>query len=174
MVNYLHIFSPIIGLGVNVICQVCCCRCITGFSLLKSVFVGFAIGIFSLLLIELYYFKQLSLLLQGNISSIFVCAVTYSTLGYGYFHFINLGETARRIRILRELYDSKEGLSMTEILERYNAKDIIEKRIDRLINTGQIIYKDRRYYIGSRVMLFIAKMIAVMKLIVTGKKNEFT
>ena len=173
MIGYLHIFSPVISLGVNVMCQVCCCRYIRGFSLLKSIFVGFALGILSLLFLEFYCFKQLSLSLSGNVCSILVSAVTYSALGYGYFHFVNLGETARRIRILRELYDSKEGLSMGEILERYNAKDIIEKRIYRLINSGQIIYKNGRYYIGSPVMLVIARIVVRMKLTVLGKKSEF-
>ncbi len=174
MMNCLHAFSPIIGFGVNVVCQVCCCRYITGFSVLKSIFVGFTAGMFSLLIVELYCFKQLSLSLPGNAPSTFVNIVTYSALGYGYFHFINLGETARRIRILRELYDSKEGLAMSEILERYSAKEIIEKRMNRLINNGQIICKNDRYYVGNPMMLLIAKIIVTMKLIVFGKKSEFT
>lgn len=94
-------------------------------------------------------------------------------MGYCYFHFINLGETARRIRILRELYDRKEGLSMEEIFKRYNAKEIFERRIARLINNGQIIYKDGKYYIGKPIMLLMAKMIVTMKLILLREKSEF-
>ena len=95
------------------------------------------------------------------------------SLEYCYFNFINLGETARRIRILRELYDSKKGLSMAEILERYNAKNIVEKRLSRLINHGQIIDKNDKYYIGNPIMLLIARIIVTMKLILLGKKSEF-
>ena len=94
-------------------------------------------------------------------------------MGYCYFNYINLGETARRIRILREIYDSKEGLSMEEILKRYNAKEIIERRIKRLLKNRQIIYKDGKYYIGKPIMLVIAKIIVIMKVILLGKKSEF-
>lgn len=156
----MHIFSSIIGLAANVISQVCISRYIPRFGLLKSILVGFIFGMCILLFLSL----------SGNISSLLVNGITYSALGYGYFHFINLGETARRIRILRELYDSKEGLSMAEILERYNAKEIIEKRINRLINSGQIIYRNGRYYIGKPTMLLIARIIATMKLIVLGRE----
>ncbi|MEK6683024.1 MAG: hypothetical protein AABY79_13800, partial [Nitrospirota bacterium] len=77
------------------------------------------------------------------------------------------------IRILRELYDSKEGLSLEEILQRYNAKEIVEKRISRLINNGQVLYKDGRYFIGSPVMLMISRIIVTMKLLLLGKASEF-
>ena len=30
-------------------------------------------------------------------------------LGYCYFHFVNLGETARRVRIVRELWQSEDN-----------------------------------------------------------------
>lgn len=173
MVSFLRTFLPIVSLGINVVCQVCLSRYMSRFILLKSVFVGFAVGMCVLLSAELYYLCQAPLFLTRNISSAFANIITYSALGYCYFHFINLGETGRRIRILRELYDSKKGLSAAEILERYSAKDILEKRLHRLINNAQIICKDGRYYIGSPIMLLIAKIIVSMKLVVLGKRKEF-
>jgi hypothetical protein len=98
---------------------------------------------------------------------------SYSALGYCYFHFVNLGETARRIRLLRELSESKNGLSVNEILERYNAKEIIENRLNRLLKSGQVVYKNNRYYIGKPVMLFMSKMILFAKRFILGKSSEF-
>jgi predicted transcriptional regulator len=98
---------------------------------------------------------------------------SYSALGYCYFHFVNLGETARRIRLLSELNESKNGLSVDEILQRYNAKEIIENRLSRLLKSGQVIHKDNRYYIGKPVMLFMSKMIVLAKLFILGKSSEF-
>ena len=99
--------------------------------------------------------------------------IIYASLGYCYFHFINLGETARRIRILREIYDSKDGLTMEEILQKYNSKEIVDKRIGRLINNGQVLYKNGRYYIGNPTMLIITKIIVAMKLLLLGRRSEF-
>lgn len=173
MINYLHVCSPIISLGVNVICQVCSCRYIIGFGLLKSIFVGFVLGMCSLVSIELYCLSQSSLPLSRHGYSMIVSIITYVALGYGYFHFINLGETARRIRILRELYSSKTGLSIEKILKRYSARDIFEKRIHRLLANGQILLKNGKYYIGSPIMLLISKIIVIMKMIIIGKRSEF-
>ncbi len=127
-----------------------------------------------LFLIEAFYVAQLpSLPILKNIPSVFINIVSYSALGYCYFHFVNLGETARRIRLLRELSESNAGLSMDEILQRYNAKEIIENRLNRLLKSGQVIHKDNRYYIGKPVMLFMSKMVVFAKRFILGKSSEF-
>ena len=41
------------------------------------------------------------------------------------------------------------------------------------VNSGQIICKNNRYYVGKPVILFIAKIIIMMKIIILGKKSEF-
>jgi hypothetical protein len=43
----------------------------------------------------------------------------------------------------------------------------------RLVNNRQILLAGGRYYVGSPVMLLIAKAIVLMKLVVLGKKSEF-
>ncbi len=174
MTNYLYVLSPLISLGVNIISQICCCRYCKRLSLLKSVFAGFAFGAFSLLLINICCLKGLCLSFPDNMASFLTNAITYSALGYGYFHFINLGETGRRIRIIIELLNHKKGLSGEEILDRYNAKDIIQKRINRLVESGQITEKNGRYYTHSPVLLTIARIIVGMKIVVLGKKSEFS
>lgn len=137
--------------------------------LLKSLFSGFAVGLFALLFVQLLtVFLNIAFL-----PNLIVNIIIYSSLGYCYFHFINLGETARRIRILRELYDSNGGLSLEEILKRYNAKKMVELRLQRLLSNGQVILKDGMLYNGKPIMLFISKTIILMKLIILGRKREF-
>ena len=90
-----------------------------------------------------------------------------------YFHFINLGETARRIRILRELHEPPDGLTLDGLLARYNAQEIIERRISRLIETHQIVLRDGRYFIGKPFVLWMARSLVVLKFILLGKHSEF-
>jgi len=170
---YLHMLSPIAALAINVLAQICYCRFVSNKQLLKSLFFGFFCGMFMLFLIEVFYVAQLPSSVLKNIPSVFINIASYSALGYCYFHFVNLGETARRIRMLRELSESKGGLSVDEILERYNAKEIIENRLNRLLKSGQVIYKDNRYYIGKPVMLFMSKMVVFAKRFILGKSSEF-
>lgn len=172
-VSYLEVTAPVIGLILNVLFQVFGFRYISGIGLLKSIFLGFLAGFFSVVALESYIFFTLSNSIQNFIAIIIVNLMTYSALGYCYFHFLNLGETARRIRIVRELYDTGGGLSLEGILERYNAGDIVHKRVERLLNNGQISEKNGRYYVGSPVMLIMAKIMVALKLIFLGKKSEF-
>lgn len=171
--DYLHVLNPIISLAINVIIQIFSFRYFSNLGLLKSEYLGFATGFLSIFIFEFYISFLSSVSGKDSIALLISNSIIYSALGYCYFHFINLGETARRIRILREIYDSKDGLSMNEILERYNAKEIVEKRINRLLNNGQIIYKDGRYYIGNSIVVLIAKIIIAVKFLLLGEKSEF-
>lgn len=165
--------TPVIGLVINASVQMLSFRFVAKLGLLKSEYIGFVAGLFSIFLIEFYILSTVLIPVIEITALLITNLITYTALGFCYFSFVNLGETARRIRILRELYDSKAGLSMEELLQRYNAKEIIERRINRLVNNGQIIYKDGRYYIGSPVMLSMAKIIVMMKMLLLNKRSEF-
>lgn len=170
--SFLQVIIPIFGLVINVLMQIISFR-FSGLGLLRSILFGFVIGLFAVFAIELYLFFKISIVMKIFLPVLTTNLIMYSSLGYCYFHFINLGETARRVRMLRELYNSREGLSSEEILERYNAKSIVEMRINRLLNNNQIICKNDRYYIGNPTVLLMAKIILVMKIIILGKKSEF-
>ncbi|NIP99144.1 MAG: hypothetical protein GWM98_01035, partial [Nitrospinaceae bacterium] len=83
----------------------------------------------------------------------------FAALGYCYFHFVNLGETARRIRIVRELEESPDGLTLPQLLERYNARMILRVRVRRLVDNGQLILREGRYFIGNPTLLLISRTI---------------
>ncbi|MDD4182786.1 MAG: hypothetical protein PHT53_03085 [Candidatus Omnitrophica bacterium] len=170
---YLHVLSPVVALAINVLAQICYCRFVSNKQLLKSLFFGFFCGMFMLFVIEAFYVVQLLPSVLKNIPSVLINIASYSALGYCYFHFVNLGETARRIRLLRELSESKNGLSVDEILQRYNAKEIMENRLSRLLKSEQVVYKDNRYYIGKPVMFFMSKAVLFLKVFILGKKSEF-
>jgi hypothetical protein len=164
MREIIYAFLSVIGLGISVVCQVCICRYAKNIGLLKSVLGGFIAGMVGMLIIERYY--------SGSIAFVLVNLIAYTSLEYCYFAFINLGETAIRIRILRELTDAPSGLSLEDLLRLYNTKKILGKRLNRLLNNGQIICKDNRYYIGKPVMLFIAKLILLLRLFILSRDSK--
>ncbi len=165
----LHLLVPVLGFIANVLAQLLIVRLVPWLGILKSIFTGFAIGGLSVLSAEVYLSGRGS----DNLPMIIANVIIYSSLGYCYFHFINLGITARRIRILRELYAADGGLSLDDLLKRYNAGDMINKRLDRLLGSGQIVCRDDKYHIGKPVMLLMSKTIVAMKLLILGKKSEF-
>lgn len=148
-------FIPFLGLMVNICFQILFFRIFPKIGLLRSLFLGFICG----------------LLVAGVIgfgAKLIINIIIYVLWGYCYFHFVNMGQTARRIRILTELKDAPEGLSLRQILERYNAKHIIECRLNRLIDHGQIICKNDRYYIRNPSMLIMARFLVALKRIIFG------
>ncbi|MCF8719414.1 hypothetical protein [Nitrospina gracilis] len=167
-----HVLSPVLCLAINVVVQIAVARW-GKWGLLKSVYLGFAAGLGALLAGEWVIAQGSGLALTDSVALLFVNVATYGMLGYCYFHFINLGETARRIRLLRELHEAGGVLALEELLGRYNASHMVEIRLQRLLGTGQIVERDGRYYIGKPVMLWISQAIVLTKRIVLGKRSEF-
>lgn len=171
MTSYFILGVPILSMLANVSAQILCYKYAFKKGLLKSEYAGF---IFGLVVFTACGFLTFSKGSPGEwLGSFLANLVIYACLSYCYFTFINMGQTARRVRLLRELYDAPQGLSREEMLSRYNAEDIINVRIARLLGNNQVILRDAKYYIGTPAVLFIAKMITLTKLIVSGRKSEF-
>lgn len=113
--------------------------------------------------------------LQGSDAAL-VWLATYLLLVYCYvIGFFNLGESARRIRLLIELQQAgRRGLSFNEILTVYNARMIIELRIQRLLAGGQLVARDARYVLRRRLMLRTAKVLVLLKIVLLGGRSEFS
>lgn len=166
--------SPMLGLALNVFFQVAIVRYRIFASMLVSVFVGFSLG----LICE--FFTSVALLRVSELTGLKIAGVlllntlTYALLGYSYFHFINLGETARRIRILREFV---EAGSMTEaqLLARYSSTEMLDLRIGRLVRAGQLaIAGDGALLIRDRTVLRMAKcMVALKRLFLGNDTSDF-
>ncbi len=169
----LHLTAPILGLLVNTLVQILTCRLIKSVGLLKSVVGGFVIGFATVMACGIAWYLTAMPDVMELMGQSALNLLTYVALGYGYFHFINLGETARRIRILRELLESKDGLTQEAILERYNASAIIKARLQRMQNNKQIVLRQGRYFIGKPSLLYIAKTIVLLKWILLNKQSEF-
>lgn len=96
----------------------------------------------------------------------------YAAFCYVYFHWNNMGETARRIRMLRELAAASEGLTFQEMVRRYSAREILERRLERLSAAGQISESDGRLVLTSTAILISARLVGLAKLVVFGGRSE--
>lgn len=169
----IQVFNPVIGLAVNVLVQILSFRWIKPLGLLKSVFMGFAAGMLYVLGSEYLIFMQSSAESMSSFwPNLAANTLTCGVLGYCYFHFINLGETGRRIRIVRELL-SANGLTMEELLKRYNTSDMVEIRLDRLLNNGQITERSGQLFINNQFLLRASHVMVLMKKMILGKTSEF-
>lgn len=166
---YFNIFIPILSICLNVAAQIFFCKYIVKRMLLKSIYVGFIFGLVNFILCEFIVYHKFR---EEWFPLLCVNLIIYGCLSGCYFTFINMSETARRVRLLRELYEAADGLTKEGILKRYNAQEIIDVRTSRLLNNGQIILREGKYYIGSPLMAFISRTIVFMKFIMLGKEGE--
>ncbi len=153
----IELFCPIISLALNAFVQVISFKYFKGFGLLKSILLGFVSGLAGFLVMS-----------GADITGLCI----YILLGYCYFHFINMGQTARRIRILTELYNTPDGLSTEELLGRYDSAEVVRKRLDRLTGNGQLTLNCGRYYAKSSSMMFITKGLLLAKAVIMGNANK--
>lgn len=166
--SFFSIFIPVFSFCLNILSQILFYRIKK--TLLKSEYTGFIIGFVFLLICELSVYQN-----QSKEWPFLFCVnlIIYLSFSYCYFQFINMGETARRIRLLRELYEQPKGQTKEQILAKYNARDIIDIRIKRLLNNKQVIPRGTKYYLRGTSVLFISKLILIMKWIILGAGSEF-
>lgn len=164
--SWLAAVAPIISLATGVAAQVAWFRAAGRRGLLKSLFAGFAVGLAATVAIWL-----LARRIGGEhvtIPWLIVALITYAALGYGYFHFVNLGQTARRVRLLWEVHQAGGELAREDLLRRYGAADIVGARLERLLGAGQIVLREGRYVIGRPTMLVITRLMGAWKSMVLG------
>ena len=173
--DILQTLSPVLCFALSVVVQLVSCRFFALVAALKSLLLGFVSGFAALIAFELYIRSNRAVSMSDFAAITAASALTYTALGYCYIGFVALSITSLRMRMLRELYKAEKGLSLEEILSRYNAKDMVDIRIKRLVDGGRIIYKDGRYFLGNaRSLLIINKILVAMKLLLFGKKDNIS
>jgi hypothetical protein len=95
--------------------------------------------------------------------------MAYLLSGYIYFHFFNMSETAKRIKILTET--SEEGIKSSELFRRYTYQDIILNRLKRLLALGELRIAGDRYILGNRILLLPAKIVFGLRNIIFANNN---
>tara|TARA_B100000959_G_C14929229_1_gene602869 strand:- start:325 stop:855 length:531 start_codon:yes stop_codon:yes gene_type:complete len=169
---WLILFIPVLSFVVNILFQIIWCRFKAGGGLLKSEYLGCLWGLITLFLMHIYPYENQK---SSSMDILFITTnfLIYLALSYCYFHFINLCLTARRIRLVRDLFASGNGLTLNEIQKNYNASEMLKKRTRRLLNSGQILEINGRYFIGKPMMLFAAWSLVRLKFIFLGKGSEY-
>ena len=88
--------------------------------------------------------------------------LVYSGFAYSYFHFFNMSETARRIKVLCILFFAT-SLGIGELKTHFVPGDQISNRLERLIALGQVKKFRDRFTIRSRFLWAIAVTLLGLK-----------
>jgi hypothetical protein len=102
--------------------------------------------------------------------------LAYMSLGYSYFHFFNMSETGRRMRLMIELHLAVDGLTPEELLRRYSAEDVVNVRVARMLSAGHVIERAGRLYGFKRSLSLATQAILFLKWLTIGQmapRNEY-
>ena len=168
----MRIWIPFTACLLNGISQVVWVRFHPSGGLLQSVFAGFALGAAFLAAAEAISWILYPLSLNETIGFITADMLIFFCVGYAYFHCINMTETARRIRILTELYFAGGRLPKVQLAQRYNAAEIVNKRLARLIGKGQIVLHNGHYHIQSPFLAMTDRGLIILKMLLFKQKSE--
>lgn len=166
---------PLLGLAVNVVFQVGLLRLTGGRAFMKTIALGFLAGGSVTLAAYLGWMwnvhpgEGLGALLDWFL----LVAPAYAGLAYGYANFANLGNSSIRIRLYEELRRAPNGLPLAEIRGRYNEATILENRLQRLRESGDLILRDSLWRVGRKRFVRLGGVIFFAKQLVLRRRSEF-
>lgn len=90
--------------------------------------------------------------------------LAYASLGIGYvyFHFFNMSETARRIKILTGIH-ARQFVTQSDVEAYYAGSSALHTRIKRLSDIGQLRLQNGRFQLNGRILLRAAQLIMVFR-----------
>ncbi len=136
-----------------------------------SLFIGFAAGLAALVAGETVIAWRGPGELADNLALACANFVLFLCCWYFYFHFINIGEASLRIRVLREA-ERFSGQPVESLLEVYNVRTVVETRMNRLVEDGQLVVVSERFRAGKPRMVVVAKAFTLLRWLLLGQVSR--
>ena len=162
--------APLVGLAVDVVAHLAATWILRLPKLYPRLLVGAAAGGAATFAIALWAVRTLALPMSDAAALVaFECA-TFAILSFGYFNFVQLNISSLRVRIANEIFDSPQGLDAAEIMSLYNARRVVDERLERLARGNQIVERDGRYYHRKSLVYAIAVAMDLCKRVVLKRR----
>jgi|ERR1700686_2317901 len=166
------VIAPIAALAVNVLGQIVVFRLQHGRHFLRSIALGFILGGAALTIAQ-FICPPGPDSLEAWSKALLVNLPCYAALSYCFFNFANLGQSSIRVRIYARVAARSDGVSVAEIARDYNEAMLMEMRLLRLVESGDLVLRDGRYFLGRARFVPIARVIFGIKRLILGKVSEF-
>ena len=170
------ILCPIAAVATNVIAQVIAFRIRRGAQYFRSIVEGFLTGaaVFVILAAMEAAFATTGSSLKDYLLLVFlVNTPIYLALSYCAYNFIHLGQTSIRIRMYSEIAAKPSGISVEEMKREYDDKALMQARLHRLIESGDIVERNGRYLVGRKRLIYTSTVLFAAKRFLLGKESEF-
>ena len=105
-------------------------------------------------------------LTASNLCLLFSAFLTYANIIFIFYNIYAAQLASLRINILKVIY--RNPLRILEkhyLLEKYPPEKVIEKRLARLIRSGQIKTKDQHFFLAQNYLVALGDLFAGMKIV---------
>ncbi|NCW28327.1 MAG: hypothetical protein EBV83_08575 [Verrucomicrobia bacterium] len=171
--EWFYLVSPLIALAVMVVVQAVVLRRRRGEQFFGSVVAGFTAGLLTVLSSQ----AVLLLIFPRNpdrwVLALVANPTIYVMLAYCFYNFINLGHASIRIRIFKECDDRGGFIKYEELQAVYDEKRIQEARLQRLLESGDIVREGGRWKLVNPRFVPVAKIVFGLKKFVLRRESEF-
>jgi hypothetical protein len=163
---------PLLSVLVNLIVQVFSFRYWKGSNYFLTIMLGFGVGLAAFVVMEtLFLWEDFST--DHLLTALLVNTPIYICLAYCYYSFVQLGQTSIRIRLYAEIASKPDGLSAEEVAREYSDDSLVAVRIQRLVESGDLIYRNGDFFIGRSRLPLIEDILFAAKRFLLGKTSEF-
>jgi hypothetical protein len=164
--------APVVGLGVYCVTHLIFARARWGRPPYGPLIAGFFAGFVATLALTLLAAWRAASRDADLVALTVLEVLTYSALGWCYFHFVNLGVASLRIRVLEEIVEAGGSLAADALGRLYDDGVMAENRIRRLHAGGHIVLRNDRFHGGRAAFRGIARAFAVLRWLIIGRGSS--
>ena len=161
--------APVVGLAIDTVSHLILVRLRRWPSPYPPLVLAFVPGLVVMAAVSAWALAAMQVGIADFVGLATLNALTYGALGFGYFHFVNMGVASLRIRMLRELEDAGGALDRGRLTAGYNSTSVVALRIERLTKGEHFAVVDGLYHIGRRRRFLItARLFDLLRRILFG------
>jgi hypothetical protein len=154
--------APVAGLLADTAAHLLLCRCLRPRNLLPPLGVAFLVGLGVVALIDALVLQRGSAGSPDWLGYTLLNCATYAALAFNYWAFVNLNVTSLRIRLLKELV-ADNAMPMDVLLRKYNAADVVDRRLARLTGWRQLRVVDGQFFGDRPGFLLLARTLDAVR-----------
>jgi len=164
--------APLAGLAVDFVALIVLRQAFASLNYLLAIVLAFAAGFCAQAALTVFALHGAAAP-ADSFAYLLLNILAYGALGYGYFTFVNLSATSLRIRIMRLILNSPGGRASADaIASLYDAKEMVDARLGRLVSWRQLRVDGARYVVADgAVFPDLYRLVALLRIAVYGRKS---
>ena len=159
----IHNISSLFFISLNILIHFISMR-LFKFRYFISIIFGFIIGLFFFIYFEINFNYFHSGYFFYSINNLII----YLLLSFFYFAILSTSKTSIRLRLLYEINKNNGLLEKSDLIKKYNSKEIINIRLNRMLQNKQIELSHQRLFPKLSITLLIGIILDLVKLILFG------